>query len=284
MIKLPIDIKLKMDADIVSYNLLIEELKEKSIIAKNILLTENWEPFQGNNSKDDKIIFILQFTDFILDLVLFPDEEVIDKLNQLGFANHSLKWFVKLDDILREIERLSGIDGLFFFPYSFLFAVQSHLQTKFFITLIEDFELNETYNNADTNIIYKDLAERFRRREYNEKKKQTPKMDFFEKIMNNLYNRIERDTGNDKLLTKQIMLQPLKGNTSIFYSILNSFYSEGISRNKVYNELFPVLKMIMKDHEFLSEEEFGTKNKDFNYEADYSKYKIARTKKLLQKK
>lgn len=284
MIALPNEIKIRYDIDVALFNKQIEDLKRKSIVAKNRLLSEQFKPYPNDGSKDDKINFVLQFTDFILDLTLFPDDEVLNKLRELKFANHSLRWFVKIEDILKEIERLNNLKGLFFLPNPYLFAITSHLQVKLFISLIEDFELISIYNNSDTNIVYKDYAERYRRREYNEKKMQTPKMDFFEKIMNNFYDIIEKTIDNDKVLAKKMMLQPLKGNTSIYYTILDSFHCEGISKNKVYKELFPLLKMIMKDYELLSEEEFATKDKDANYEANYSKYKISRTKKLLQKK
>ena len=284
MIDLPNEIKIKYDADVALFNNQIEDLKRKSIVAKKRLLSEQFEPYPNNGSKDDMTNFVLQFTDFILDLTLFPDDEVLNKLKELKFASHSLRWFVKSEDILKEIERLNNLKGLFFLPNPYLVAITSHLQVNFFITLIEDFGLNTIYNNADTNIVYEDNAKRYARRKYNEEKMQTPKMDFFEKIMHSFYNIIERAIDNNKVLAKKMVLQPLKGNTSIYYTILDSFHCEGISKNKVYNQLFPLLQMILKEEDFLSEEEFGSTNMDSKYDGDYSKYKIARVKKLLQKK
>jgi len=284
MIDLPNDIKLKYDADLVMFRNQIEDLKRKAIAAKSLLLTEQFEPFHDSENIDDRINYVLQFIDYIIDLVLFPDEEVFIKLKEMKFAKHSLKWFVNLEDILVEIERLNNIEGLFLLPNTYLFAVNSHLQVKLFVSIIEGFGLHAFYNNSDTNIIYKDFSERYRRKEYNEKKGQTPKMDWFERTMYNMLYRLEEKCNHDKAFVKKMMLQSSKGSTLLNITLFQLFYNKGISRDRVYYELFPLLKIIMKDYEFLSEEKFISSGKDNKYEANYSRYKIARTKKILQKK
>ena len=80
MIDLPRDVKLKYDADLVLFKNQIEDLKRKATEAKSILLTEQFEPFHDSENIDDRINYVLQFIDYIIDLVLFPDEEIIIKL------------------------------------------------------------------------------------------------------------------------------------------------------------------------------------------------------------
>lgn len=283
MIKLTKELKLKYDTDVELFNNQILELKAKSIIAKNRLLSENFIPYKNGCITEDKINFVNQFIDFLSDLTLFPNDEIIIKLREFKFANNTLKWFVNLEDILNEINRLTNIDGLFFLPNSFLFAITNHLKIKFNINLIEDFELNADYNNTDTNIIYKDFAKRYKRREYNENKNQTGKMDKFEIVMNDLLDNIEIATENNIEIANKILLQSIKGNTSYYYTMLDLFYCEGISRDKIYLEFFPLLKLIFKDYELLSYEEFYESDKN-NYKLNYNTYKIARVKKIIQKK
>jgi len=275
------EIRLQIEADVILYQQQIEQLKIKSIAAKKRLLLEKFEPFPIVSSPADRASFFRQFHDLLTDLTLFPDDEVLKKLRELRFANNSLKWFVKLQDITNEIDRLSKIDGLFFFPNAYLFAVSSHLSNKFFINAFEGFEFSATHNNAETNIIYKDFAARFRRRDYNEAKNQTPKMDMYEKIMNRQIDMLEKVTDNDKGFAKSFMPQAAKGNTSSFYTLLNGFYCEGISKNKIYRELFFLLKLIMKETDLLSKKEYCSE-KEEQYNADYSKYQITRVKKILQ--
>ena len=283
MIELTKELKLKYDTDVELFNNQISELKAKSIIAKDRLLSENFISYKNGCITEDKINFVNQFIDFLSDLTLFPNDEIIIKLREFKFANNTLKWFVNLEEILNEINRLTNIDGLFFLPNSFLFAITNHLKIKFNVNLIEDFELNAEYNNTDTNIIYKDFAKRYKRREYNENKNQTGKMDNFEKVMNNLFDNIEIATENDIELANKILLQSIKGNTSYYYTMLDLFYCEGISRDKIYLEFFPLLKLIFKDYELLSYEEFYESDKN-NYKLNYNTYKIARVKKIIQKK
>ena len=108
-------------------------------------------------------------------------------------------------------------------------------------------------------------------------------MDNFEKVMNNLFDNIEIATENDIELANKILLQSIKGNTSYYYTMLDLFYCEGISRDKIYLEFFPLLKLIFKDYELLSYEEFYESDKN-NYKLNYNTYKIARVKKIIQKK
>jgi len=280
---LPEDIKIQYEKDVEMYFAEIEKLKRKSISSKEILLNEEFDPFPNNGSQDDKIDFVLQFMTFIRDLTLFPDEEVLQKLKDYQFASHTLKWMVRIEEITYEINRLTKIEGLFFMPYSFLFAVESHLSTKLLINFIEDFELSIDYNNEETNILFVDFDKRIRRREYNKKMNQTPKMDAFEKQMNKIFDRLESVTSSEKGFSNKILRQSAKGNTASFYSIMDMFYCQGISKNKIYLELFPLMKLILKEDEFLSFDQFINTKGDL-YDADYTKYQIARVKKILQKK
>lgn len=280
---LPENIKIQYEKDVEMYFAEIEKLKRKSISAKEILLNEEFDPFPNNGSQDDKIDFVLQFMPFISDLTLFPDEEVLQKLKDYQFASHTLKWMVRIEEITYEINRLTKIEGLFFMPYAFLFAVESHLSTKLLINFIEDFELSIDYNNEETNILFVDFDKRIRRREYNKKMNQTPKMDAFEKQMNKIFDRLEGVTSADEGFSNKILRQSAKGNTASFYSLMDMFYCQGISKNKIYLELFPLLKLVMKDVELLSYDQFIHTKEEF-YDADYTKYQIARVKKILQKK
>jgi len=283
MIDMPEAVRIIYDEDVVHFNSIIDELKINSVVAKNWLMSENIEPFPCDGSLDDKINFVLQFTDYLQDLIFFPEAAILDKLRELRFANHTLRWFVKLEDVLKEIDVLNKIDGLFFLPSAYLIGITCHLQVKVNVSFFEDFELTTLYNNSETNIIFKDFSERYNRLEYNRKKQQTPKMNYFENLMFKLYNSLEVEA-NNKVIAKKFLLQSAKGNTAVYYTLLKDFYCEGISKNKVYLELFPLLKLILKDDELLSSEEYFANDNDSKYDADYRMYKIARVKKILLKK
>jgi hypothetical protein len=283
MIKLPLEIKLQYDLDVTQFENEIKRLKHKAKIAKKSLFAKHLFKFEDNFGSDKKIEFVNQFSYFLTNLTLFPDEDIIQKLREYKFSNSTLKWFVNLEDILSELDRLSKIDGLFFLPNAWLFAIQSHLENKVFISLIESFELDSIYNNKETNIIFEDYSKRYRRREYNEQKGQTPKSNWFERVMNKKLDALESAVEDNKGLAKNIVLKLAQSDTSLFLEILNGFHVEGIPKNKVYFELFPLLKLILKDKNILSEEEFS-QDENAPYDADYIKYKIAKVRKILLKK
>ena len=281
MINLTDEIQVKYDKDLVKYFALIKELNEKSKASKEVFLAKTFEPFPENGNIEDKIEFLLQFFDLLPDFVLFPDEEIIKKLRELRFAKHTLRWIVKLEDITDEIDRLRRFNGLFFMPFHYLFSIQAHLVTKFLISTIEDFDFTVKRNNQDTNILYEDMAKRFRKREYNRQLGQTQKMDSFERMMNSIINKMESASNNNYMFVKKLFEQSYNGTTTMYYTQLKEFYTLDVSERKIYLELFPLLKMIMKERDLLSKEEFLSTKED-SYDGDYSKYKIARVKKILQ--
>lgn len=283
MIEMSLEIRLQYDLSVTQFENEIKKLKHKAEIAKKTLVTKQFFQFDDNFKTKEKSEFVNQFLYFVTDLVLFPDIEIRQKLREYRFSNSTLKWFVNLEDVLFELDRLSKVDGLFFLPNSWLFGIQSHLESKVFVSIIESFELNSIYNNKETNIIFEDFSKRFRRREYNEQKGQTPKSDWFENIINKQIDILEKASGNDKEFVKNMYLKFAQADTGFFLEILNAFHVEGIPKNKVYLELFPLFKLILKDRKLLSEDEF-LQEENAPYDADYSKYKIARVRKILLKK
>ena len=110
MMPMPEDIKIQYEKDVEKYNLEIEKLKRKSISAKEILLNEQFDPFPNDGSQDDKIDFVNQFMPFILDLTLFPDEEVIQKLKEVqGDTKGLKKIYAGLKPKERKLLNLSNI-------------------------------------------------------------------------------------------------------------------------------------------------------------------------------
>lgn len=282
MIPLPNEFQIQKDKDSELYFALIELLKSNAIKAKQILLETEFTQFPINGSQDDKAKFVRQFIPLLLNLILFPDEEVIQKLKSYQFASPTLKWMVNLDEITFEINRLIKIEGLYFPAYAYLIIIETHLSLKFHINFIENF-VSTTYNNQDTSFLFVDFDKRIRRRDYHKKMNQTPKMDAFEKTMNEIFDDFEIITSEDADFSNKLLRQSAKGNTSYYLTLINKFSVQGMSRDKIYRELFPLLKLIIKDKELLSFDQFIS-TKDDKYNADYTNYQISRVKKILQKK
>jgi hypothetical protein len=281
MIELSEENKILYEKNVGLYLNYIEELKQNSILAKEMLLNYEFNPFPNDGTIEEKISFVAQFTPLLNYLIFFPDDEIIRKLKELRFSGKALKWFVNLEKITDEINRLEKIKGLYINPLMFLIGIESHLYNSFFISYVEDFELSKTYNKSETNIISLEYDNRIRRREYHKVKKQKAKMDDYEKLMNQLHDDFEELTKEDNGYSNKTFSELAKGNTKSYYNCLNTFKNQGISKNKVYLELFPLLKMIMKDDKMLTEDEFII-SKDEKYDAVYKKYKISHVKQIIQ--
>ena len=274
--------KNEFDINSESYNKLINGLKLRSIQAKKILLSDKFGIY-ANKSKEEEgnLSFVLKFEPFLRDLILFPDEEVYQKLREFKCSKHTLKWMVNIEEIHNELEILSEIKGLTIFPLGYLIAVKLYLELKFWIYFIEDCGLFTEYNNMETNYLFELINNIYRKRDYNFKKSQTPKMNEFEKNFNLILDDFEKNI-SDKGEAKKMMLKATRGEGFVFLKELNSFACTGISKSKGYLELFPLLQLIVKDRVLYSHAEYD-KNND-KYDADYDRYQIARVKKILTKK
>ena len=274
--------KNEYDLNSESYNKLINGLKLRSIKAKEILLSDTFG-IDANKSREEEgnLSFLLKFEPFLKYLILFPDEEVYQKLREFDFSKHTLKWMVNIEEIHYELERLSEIEGLTIFPLYFLVAVKFYLELMFWIYVIENFGLLTVYNNKETNDFFKLFNNTYRKRDYNSTMSKTPKMNEFEKIFNSMLDDFEKKI-SDKGEAKKMMLKATQGDGFLFLQVLNSFACTGISKSKGYLELFPLLQLIVKDRVLYSHAEYD-KNND-KYDADYDRYQIARVKKILSKK
>lgn len=274
--------KNEYDINSESYNKLINGLKLRSIKAKKTLLSNTFEIVANKSKKEEgNLSFVIKFEPFLRDLVLFPDEEVYQKLREFKCSKHTLKWMVNIEEIHNELEILSEIEGLTIFPLHYLIAIKFYLELKFWIYFIEDCGLFTEYNNMETNYLFELINNIYRKRDYNFKKSQTLKMNEFEKNFNLMLDDFEKKI-SDKGEAKKMMLKATRGEGFVFLQVLNSFACTGISKSKGYLELFPLLQLIVKDRVLYSHAEYD-KNND-KYDADYDRYQIARVKKILTKK
>ncbi len=265
---------------------------KKEFFNKNIPIIERCflemanKYLQDKNSDNKKIkskegfdAFYRQFHKVLTLLPLSENEEVKSKLKEIGFVDSVLYWMTSPTPITSEIERLMKVKGLTIFPFAFFTAFDFHIQVKFKNEMFESFGYSELKDGKEINLLYKDFAKRIERIEYNRKKKQLPKTNHFEAEMLAIIEETEDIIGNSKE-TKKLLLNGAKGNTSHCISLLSLFICDGISKNKAYQEIYPLLLLLKLDRELLTEEEFyNTKD---NYDCDFKAYQISRCKKILK--
>lgn len=257
------------------------EIIKKDFLAKDFIIY---------NSKADinqSYSFFLQFVPYLNYLIYFSkDEEVISKLKSCGFTYATLKWMIDINEIESEIRRLEKIEGLLIFPDSYLYSCIFYVSSKFRLNALEYFIGNVSYNGIVTNKIHVDFTKRMRRRNYNQNNKLKPSKDEFENVMNEQIDLLEKtiiENGEDKSKFLKSLLKLLHGNCGSIYELFQ-FSSKGISKNSFYFELFPLLKMIVKDKKLNSETEFFDNTAEQVYNNDYRLYRISKVKDILNLK
>jgi len=287
MVELPQDIKLEYDKSLSNFENYSTKFHRKLKKVRKIILTKKFEPVLNDATTNQVSSFILQFYPYLDFLPFLNDGEVIDKLKKVGFASNTLKWLVSVVDIEKEIKRLIHVDGLLILPYAYLFASIEHIKLKFKIEIVESFGLNKIYNKSDTNTLFIDTSNRLRRRAYQANKNHKIDNSNFEEIMQKVLDEGEDafvSLGYEKEEYGKVILKGLKGNSKHFLSLFLNFYNGNISKNQVFLEIFPLLKLILKDVDLLNEDEYNNSYKNQFYDRNYRFYKISRVKKILLQK
>jgi hypothetical protein len=281
MIDLPVEtLKLYNESLIDFENQLItiredcKKIREEFLLKEFFTLKTNAEIIDCNN-------FFLQFTPYLNQLIFFAnDDEVIFKLKKLGFVNAILNWMIDINEIECEIRRLESIEGLLIFPHSYINGCIIYVSSKFQLYAFEHFIGYKIYNGLYTNKLNLDSLNRFRRRNYSPKNNLKQYKDEFEYLMNEQLDLLEKmaiENGEEKSIASNFFLKTLKGNSGSIKELFQ-FSKNDISKASVYEELFPLLKMILKEKKIKSEEEFYDNNNDSNYKNNYKLYKISKVR------
>ncbi|MFD0778981.1 hypothetical protein ACFQZF_11260 [Flavobacterium myungsuense] len=208
---------------------------------------------------NDCYSFFLQFTPYLNQLIFFSnDDEVISKLKKYGFNYSSLKWMININEIESEIRRLEKIEGLLIFPEVYLSSCIIYVSSKFQLDAFENFIGNVNHNGLFTNKLYVDSINRFRRRNYNQINNSKPYKDEFEYLMNEQFDLLENkaiENGEEKSKASKFVLKTLNGNSGNINELFQ-FSTSGISQSSVYYELFPLLKLILKEKNIKARKNF----------------------------
>ncbi len=243
------------------------------------ILLGDFTPFKENGNNSETINYIIQFMSLIRSQVLFPDDDTIIKLREYKFSNEVFKWFVPLADINDELIRLKKLKLEFHFSTIFN-AVQSYLETKVIISIVESFGLDTSFSkNPESNVLFKHYSNFFRKRKYNRDKGKTGKMDSGDQILTKHLKGLDKVIGPD-LDLETIVLSFARGEFEMTKNVFNEIRASGMSKNQLYFELFSLMKLVYKDAKLYSSEEFDDLD-TLIYGGSYRKYKIARVKKIL---
>ncbi|MDQ3048769.1 MAG: hypothetical protein M3R27_14560 [Bacteroidota bacterium] len=107
-----------------------DEQAEKFIIQLRKKINESVQALDGldiNEEKGKNISFDLLFN--FQDLVFFPKENIKDTFPEVGLKQ-ILKWFIPVDKITAEIDKINSCEGAYLPKYLALYYINEHLKFK----------------------------------------------------------------------------------------------------------------------------------------------------------
>lgn len=287
---------------------MITKLNEIAIVHKahieNSQITKVNLKQDTNDEKIEKLLGVLSYnTDFDLlnsPILLFPDKSLMDQLTILGLTSRSQRWFINIDDILKQFDRLEKNENIFIDKPLTLLAILDHLNIKFKSDLLNEFDFFKQYDKKkESNIVHREMSLLIDKLNAQDKKNTTLKLPnhFAKQFIQNMKNA-EAALGKENIKEYRKEMRKLSsGDSKAFVSGLKIMYS-GENKNEFYTELFDLYKLILKDlrrpllsyEEYLSNQGLLEVNKHLDKavqekdekqnRAHYRNYKIARTRKI----
>ena len=254
------------------------ELKRTAAIKRKLFLEYDLKEIKALK-KTEKIIFLKEWYP---ELVFFPSPEVIERFKQLGLNSYCLRWFVDINQILREFQKIENNADLIILRSGALVFIKLYLKSKIIAELQRCFDLTaELRDNPESPFLAKILTDVYRQKETNHKIGIRYK-GLFNFVMHATADQMT-DVAKDEKEGKKLALSISKGNSEKFFlkAILNYIhcFSNNCTKRKLYILLFDLFKLVCKDITLHSEEEFV--NKEYN--TTYSTYKYSRVRHLLGK-
>ena len=222
------------------------------------------------------------------DLKFHADDAVITKFKEFGFENELLRWLIPLKEFEERFSRINNKTPLTIFRYSSLSLINQYLDSKM---------LNEIYlatncvtkfkGRVEMNDLYVVLYTIFRRKCCFENNNKRNKASEPEKKFYSYVDDLTKMT-NSKVEAKKFLLAFFSGKiekyfiSPMIHKVLfnNKFSIKELSEQKCLCYLFDLCKLIMKDQDLLTEDEFLDTDIEY-YNGDFSKYRAACLSRIL---
>lgn len=251
-------------------------LQSLALKSKEKLLNTDFNLLSDFEAKEARISHIKQFAKLLTGVILFPDEEIHSRLNELHVRPPITQWFTPLDEILNELYQLLDVPNAHYYVSSYLVGAYFYIDTKVKSELLDSFGFSESYANLEnSNFIHQYFYNQYRREGYTGTTS-------ISDIDQTWLNEIQALELKHEIQLKKILLDGTRGKIPMVVDIFSDFYAPALSQNKAYALLFPFLKLVLKDRELFSQEEFDNQPA-LMYGGSYKRYKGFRVKKILTK-
>lgn len=266
----------------------LAKMKAEAVIAKEKIFSAEFDKFK-EYPNDDKMVesFIKDIIKYLKIFCFNHDDEIIERLKQFHIKESTLRWFTLAEDIVKEIRIMEDEHGVIKTPNSKFALIRLHLEWKVAFHLLLEFGFTFV---DDRNVERIKPSIIFERKIKNEKRRKKIKgytddiNGWFDAIIDNIQETAIGFYESRQEGISQYQKQ-LNGSTNELISIFSlAYFKDTISTRKYCKLLFPLLKLVFKDNELLSEIEFDEKpSEKYSYKS-YSDYMAKRVIKILTKK
>lgn len=216
------------------------------------------------------------------------DPEIIQKFkHELNFKTSELCYFIPQEIIQDEINRINKSKDVRINPISFFKLIEFHFQFKIINLVNLHFKMEAKKKSGKMyNYYHSKLWDKYRN--FKSAMHGKGQIETILKYINYI-DALESLTisGHTIQETWRIILDESKGETekTIIREIVDSTFYYKCSKNKFYQQIFPLIKIILPDHSLLTEDEFlnnSLQSQAFN--ADYKRYQVNKIQKIISYK
>lgn len=202
-------------------------------------------------------VYIACILEYYQKLAFFSDEEIKTKFKELGFKKKELVWFTDFQTLMNELVNIENTDKVIVFPYHAISITSIYVELKITRTVF-DWALR-TYGKNYLNIFKKFLKQKRYHDTLN--KNSSPRHP-----LNSKYEEVLEYT-KDKNFIDDFFLKSNKGKVDSilipllleagFYPKKSTGNSNGLlTEHEFLWTLFPFIKQIMKEKNFMSDDDF----------------------------
>ncbi len=232
-----------------------------------------------------------EFAVCLISMISFLPDKVRTKLLELGLGDKKngnlLKWFISLEEIDKEINKINNISGIYIHPALALTLLYSYLKFKLFNNII--ISLKKTTNSIKTGATYNSghagIVNYFRKKERMIKGENFSK-DPYEQFQHVYYTSMQQLMKMTDKEFKNYMCSITQGKAEKIYlaQLLNSIdLVEGYSftTKEFYLHIIDLFTLVLKDKIFYTKKEFQNSLRISDRE-NYDRYRVKKLQDILR--
>jgi hypothetical protein len=127
----------------------VTKLKDVAALARQKLLENEFHLPSDLTKKDEIQKYVEKLIPLVCQVFLFPDEQLLNRMNELKISKPVTKWFTPIDDITKELFELRNVQGAMFPLSVYLVAAQFYMKNALEMELFESFDLKKRHGKME---------------------------------------------------------------------------------------------------------------------------------------